>query len=179
MLDRPTLIKRIEAGERFSYVCFWGHSVPKDGSVGKTCFSQWYPAAFEVEGEAYPTAEHWMMASKAKLFCDSEILAQILEAPDPRSAKALGRKVRNFDDKVWKANARRLVTEGNIHKFSQNDELRLFLKSTGDAVLVEASPRDCIWGIGLGQDNPRALDPVTWRGQNLLGFALMDVREKI
>jgi ribA/ribD-fused uncharacterized protein len=72
-----------------------------------------------------------------------------------------------------------LVTEGNIHKFSQNEELGLFLKSTGDAVLVEASPRDCIWGIGLGQDNPRALDPVTWRGQNLLGFALMDVREKI
>lgn len=178
MLDRPTLIKRIEAGEHFSYVCFWGHSVPKDGSIGKTCFSQWYPAAFEVEGNCYPTAEHWMMAAKARLFGDDEMLAQILGAPDPRSAKALGRKVRNFDDKVWKTNARRLVTEGNVYKFSQNNDLRLFLKSTGDAVLVEASPRDCIWGIGLGQDNPRALDPVTWRGQNLLGFALMDVREK-
>ena len=176
MLDRPTLIKRIEAGEHFSYVCFWGHSVPKDGSIGKTCFSQWYPSAFEVEGVSYPTAEHWMMASKAKLFGDDEMLAQILEALDPHTAKALGRQVRNFDAKVWKANARRLVTEGNIHKFSQNEDLRLFLKSTGDAVLVEASPRDCIWGIGLGQDNPRSQDPVTWRGQNLLGFALMDVR---
>lgn len=179
MLDRPTLIKRLAAGEQFTYLFFWGHSVPKDGSIGKTCFSQWYPSAFEVEGDSYPTAEHWMMASKAKLFGDNEMLTKVLEALDPHTAKAIGRQVRNFDDKVWKANARRLVTEGNIHKFSQNEALRLFLKSTGDAVLVEASPRDCIWGIGLGQDNPRTLDPVTWRGQNLLGFALMDVREKL
>ncbi len=179
MLDRPTLIKRIEAGEQFSYLCFWGHSVPKDGSIGKTCLSQWYPAAFKVEGDVYPTAEHWMMAAKARLFCDDEMLSQILEAPDPQTAKALGRAVRNFDDKVWKENARHLVTEGNVYKFSQNEDLRSFLLSTGDAVLVEASPRDCIWGIGLGQENANATDPTKWRGQNLLGFALMDVRELV
>ena len=176
MLDRPTLIKRIAAGEQFSYVCFWGHSVPKDGSIGKTCFSQWYPSAFEVEGVSYTTAEHWMMAAKARLFGDDETLVEILGSTDPHTAKALGRKVSGFDEKTWKANARRLVTEGNVQKFSQNAELKSFLISTGDAVLIEASPRDCIWGIGLGQENPRAQNPTTWRGQNLLGFALMDVR---
>lgn len=119
------------------------------------------------------------MAGKARLFGDKDALERILEAPDPKSAKVIGREVRAFDDKVWKENARRLVTEGNVHKFGQNDELRKFLLSTGDAVLVEAAPRDQIWGIGLGQDNPKARDPSQWRGQNLLGFALMDVREKL
>lgn len=177
MLDRPSLIKRIEAGEPFTFLCFYGHSVHEP--VTKTCFSQWYPAPFVVEGNVYPTAEHWMMAEKARLFCDDVALAQILIAPDPKTAKALGRTVRGFDDIVWKSNARRIVTEGNVHKFGQNRELKEFLLSTGDAVIVEAAPRDQIWGIGLGQDNPRAQDPKQWRGQNLLGFALMDVRDQL
>ncbi len=99
------------------------------------------------------------MAGKARLFGDEDALQRILVAPDPKSAKANGREVRDFDDKVWKENARRLVTEGNVHKFSQNEELKSFLLGTGDAVLVEAAPRDQIWGIGLGQDNPKAHDP--------------------
>ena len=177
MLDRPTLIKRIEEAEAFTFLFFYGHAV--HSPVTKTCFSQWYPAPFTVEGVLYPTAEHWMMAGKARLFDDEEALQRILVAPDPKSAKAIGREVRGFDDARWKANARRLVTEGNVHKFSQNEELRDFLLSTGDDVLVEAAPRDQIWGIGLGADNPKARDPKQWRGQNLLGFALMDVREKL
>lgn len=177
MLDRPSLIKRIESGEKFDFLCFYGHAV--HSPVTKTCFSQWYPAPFTVDGVLYPTAEHWMMAGNALLFGDEDALERILVASDPKSAKAIGREVRGFDDKVWKANARRLVTEGNVHKFSQSAELKAFLLATGDAVLVEAAPRDQIWGIGLGQDNPRALDPTQWRGQNLLGFALMDVREKL
>ena len=118
-----------------------------------------------------------MMASKARLFNDAEIRAQILVAPDPKTAKAIGRLVSGFDDEVWRANARRLVVEGNVHKFQQNSTMRDILLATGNAVIVEASPRDCIWGIGLGQDNPKAHNPETWRGKNLLGFALMDVRE--
>lgn len=179
MLDRPTLIDRIAAGDNFTYLFFWGHTVPSDGSVRKTCLSQWYPASFTVEGVSYPTAEHWMMAAKAKLFGDDEVLERILVVSDPKAAKELGRQVKNFDDAVWRANARRLVTEGSVAKFEQNPALRDFLLSTGDAVIVEASPRDCIWGIGLGQDNPKAQNPTTWRGQNLLGFALMDVREAL
>ncbi len=142
MLDRPTLIKQIASGENFTYLFFWGHSVPKDHTVGKACLSQWYPAQFTFDGNLYPTAEHWMMASKARLFGDDVMLCQILNAPDPQSAKALGRQVANFDDKIWKANARRLVTEGNVHKFSQNSEMKAFLLSTGNAILVEAAPRE-------------------------------------
>ncbi len=117
-----------------------------------------------------------MMACKARLFNDDEALEQIILAPEPRAAKALGRTVRNFDEKTWKANARRYVTEGNIEKFRQNPELLEFLLRTSDAILVEAAPRDVIWGIVMGQDNPKALDPSTWRGQNLLGFALVGAR---
>lgn len=179
MLDREKLRERCAAGEIFHYTFFWGHTVPADGALTKACFSQWYPAAFEIDGVSYPTAEHWMMAAKARLFNDSDILKQVLIAPDPKAAKVLGRQVGNFDDKVWKANARMLVTDGNFAKFSQNESLGQFLLATGDDVIVEASPRDCIWGIGLGAENPKAQHPDTWRGQNLLGFALMDVRERL
>lgn len=119
------------------------------------------------------------MASKARLFKDNEALAQILETTDPKEAKKLGRKVRNFDDVLWKREARRLVTEGNAAKFGQNVELNAFLIATGDSVLVEASPDDNVWGIGLTEDDERAKHPRTWQGQNLLGFALMDVREAL
>lgn len=119
------------------------------------------------------------MAGKARLFGDLEILEQILKAPEPKTAKALGRKVRGFDDQLWKANARRIVTEGNLAKFGQNESLKAFLLGTGSQILVEASPSDRIWGIGLGSSDPRANDPATWLGTNLLGFALMDVREAL
>lgn len=117
-----------------------------------------------------------MMASKARLFADAESLRLILGTTEPSLAKAVGRKVRNFDDEVWKANCRRLVTDGNLAKFGQNGPLNAFLLSTGDQVLVEASPYDRIWGIGLKATDAKALHPDTWQGQNLLGFALMDVR---
>lgn len=120
-----------------------------------------------------------MVASKARLFNDHEMLDQISLAPNSMTAKALSRQPKNYDDAVWNANARRLVTEGNMAKFSQNKAIGDFLLSTGDTVLVESCLRDCIWGIGLGQDSPEAQNPVTWRGQNLLGFTLMDVRERL
>lgn len=120
-----------------------------------------------------------MMASKARLFGDDETLQQILECQDPKTAKALGRKVKDFDEDVWKSNCRQLVTEGNVAKFGQNESLRTFLLGTEDKVLVEASPFDRIWGFGLSVSNEKSKHPSTWLGQNLLGFALMDVREKM
>lgn len=179
MLDLTALRQRCKNGEEFRYLFFWGHQVPDDGTVKSSCLSQWYPAAFELEGIVYPTAEHWMMASKARLFGDDVILHEILEAADPKTAKALGRKVKDFEDDVWKRNCRRLVTQGNVAKFSQNDELRMFLIGTEDHVIVEASPFDRIWGIGLSVSNEKSKHPSTWLGQNLLGFALMDVRERV
>lgn len=179
MLNLENLRSRVSNGEQFEYLFFWGHQPSKDGKIGKSCFSQWYESPFVIDEVVYQTAEHWMMASKARLFGDDETLAKILESSDPKTAKALGRAVKNFDDKLWKANGRRLVTEGNLAKFEQNGDLRAFLVGTGNLVLVEASPYDRIWGIGMMADNERAKNPVTWQGQNLLGFALMDVRDKL
>lgn len=145
----------------------------------RSCFSQWYVAPFEADGQTYDTAEHWMMAGKAKLFDDPAMLAEILAAPDPKTAKALGRKVANFDDAVWKANCRAIVTEGNLHKFRQHPAMQEVLLETGDTIIVEAAPRDRIWGIGMGAANENACNPLKWRGQNLLGFVLMDVRAEL
>ena len=179
MLDLEILRQRTAIGQRFAYLYFWGHRPSRTGKIVKTCLSQWYQSAFTIDGMLYPTAEHWMMAAKARLFEDEESLAQILDCLHPYDAKALGRQVKNFDDAVWKQNARRLVTEGNLAKFSQNEELKAFLLETDSKVLVEASPHDRLWGIGLKSNDDRVKDPATWQGQNLLGFALMDVREEL
>jgi len=178
-LDLELLRNRCTAGETFEYVHFWGHQPSKDGTMTRSCFSQWFLTPFTVDGVMYITAEHWMMAEKARLFGDDEMRRQILVAPEPNSAKALGRKVASFDDKVWKANCREIVAQGNTHKFSQNPEMKQVLLDTGDAVIVEAAPRDRIWGIGMGAANENANNPLNWRGQNLLGFVLMDVRESL
>lgn len=166
-------------GQQFGYLLFYGHKPRPDGTVGSECLSQWYGAGFEIEGVHYPTAEHYMMAGKAVLFEDDEMLEQIVAASGPSEAKKLGRKVRGFDDKVWKQNRFDIVVRGNVAKFDQNAELRAFLLGTGDQVLVEAAPRDRIWGIGMGKNNPEARDPRAWRGQNLLGFALMRARAEL
>ena len=159
------------------YVFFW--RPPSQDPSPQACLSQWAPSPFEVAGQRYLTAEHWMMAEKARLFSDDDVVAQILVADSPGAAKALGRKVRGFDDKVWRAARTRIVARGNLAKFSQNEELKKHLLETGKAVLVEAAPRDRIWGIGLGAKNPKASDPALWRGLNLLGFALMQVRDAL
>lgn len=176
MLDLTTLRQRCADGVQFLYLFFWGHQTAKDRKITSSCMSQWYGSPFEIEGIEYPTAEHWMMASKARLFADEDSHSEILSTAAPSKAKALGRTVKNFDEDVWKANCRQLVTEGNIAKFSQNEDLQAFLLSTGDQVLVEASPYDRIWGIGLKATDAKAQHPESWQGLNLLGFALMDVR---
>jgi ribA/ribD-fused uncharacterized protein len=178
-LTREELIARSSAGESFEYFFFWGHTPPEDGGTSKSCLSQWFPAPFTVNGVTYKTAEHWMMAEKARLFGDTEMLAEIIEAQGPHETKKLGRKVRNFDADTWSVNCFGIVVKGNVEKFRQNDEMLQFLLSTGNAILVEAAPRDQIWGIGLGEHNERARDPVQWRGRNLLGFVLTDVRTRL
>jgi ribA/ribD-fused uncharacterized protein len=176
--DVDALRACVAAGERFAYLCFWGHRPRADGAPSASCFSQWYPSPFTVDGVRYATAEHWMMAGKARLFADETALAKVLANDDPSAAKAVGRGVRGFDEARWCAHRFDLVVEGNLAKFSQHPALQSFLLSTGDRVLVEASPVDPIWGIGLAATDPRAGDPAQWSGLNLLGFALMRVREQ-
>jgi ribA/ribD-fused uncharacterized protein len=120
-----------------------------------------------------------MMAEKACLFGDLETHAKIISAPGPEAAKKLGRKVKDFDQAQWTANRFEIVVRGNAAKFGQNAALGRFLLDTHSNVLVEASPRDRIWGIGLGENHPDASNPTPWRGLNLLGFALMRVRDQL
>ncbi|KFF04760.1 NADAR family protein [Flavobacterium reichenbachii] len=161
------------------YLFFWGHQPNKDGSISKTCFSQWWLSSFEVDGTTYKTAEHWMMAKKALLFNDQEVLEKIIQAKSPAEAKKLGREVKNYIDTVWLANRFEIVKEGNLHKFSQNKDLKEFLLNTNERVIVEASPVDPIWGIGMAGDHKDVLNPEKWKGLNLLGFALMEVRDEL
>ncbi|RYZ15994.1 MAG: NADAR family protein, partial [Sphingobacteriales bacterium] len=164
---------------KMSFLFFWGHQPARDGSVTQSCFSQWWHAPFEVAGQHYATAEHWMMAGKASMFNDKDTEARILAAKSPAEAKKLGRDVRGFDPTVWDEQKFALVTAGNFHKFNQHEALRGFLLGTGDRILVEASPVDPVWGIGLAADDEHAANPLLWKGENLLGFALMEVRDRL
>jgi ribA/ribD-fused uncharacterized protein len=161
------------------YLFFWGHQPNKDGSISKTCFSQWWLSSFDVDGITYKTAEHWMMAKKALLFNDKEIFEKIIQTKSPAEAKKLGREVKNYVDTVWLANRFEIVKEGNLYKFGQNKDLKEFLLNTNERILVEASPVDPIWGIGMAADHKEVNNPEKWQGLNLLGFALMEVRDEL
>jgi ribA/ribD-fused uncharacterized protein len=174
--DQKTLLEATRSGLCPKCLFFWGHRPLPSGEIGKSCLSQWWPASFTVDGTRYPTAEHFMMAEKARLFGDEELRARILNATSPGAAKRFGRDVRGFDESVWERSRIELVVRGNLAKFSQNPELSKFLLDTKDQVLVEASPVDRIWGIGLAADDGRVENPEQWQGLNLLGFALMEVR---
>lgn len=177
--DVNALLLAIQQGWTPKYLFFWGHQPRRDGALDKACLSQWFAAGFTLEGVFYPTAEHFMMAEKARLFGDEATWEQILSAPHPHAAKKLGRQVHPFDENRWQAARFDIVVAGNTAKFSQNNALQSFLQGTRQRVLVEASPVDRIWGIGLAADDPRAALPEQWRGLNLLGFALMDVRDRV
>jgi ribA/ribD-fused uncharacterized protein len=120
-----------------------------------------------------------MMVSKAKLFGDDKMISEILKASTPAEAKKLGRKVKNFDAELWEQHKFQIVVEGNFHKFTQHPALKIFLLNTAEKVLAEASPMDAVWGIGMAEDNPEVHNPVSWRGENLLGYALMEVRDQL
>jgi ribA/ribD-fused uncharacterized protein len=167
---------RHNSGERLKYVFFWGHRISKQG-ITSSCFSQWYAASFCVDGQQYATAEHFMMAEKAALFGDFQARELVLKASEPGAAKAIGRTVKGFDNAVWVERRFEIVVRANSAKFAQNPELAEFLQGTGSRILVEASPLDTIWGIGLASDDERTKDPNSWLGLNLLGFALMHVRD--
>ncbi|MES2705633.1 MAG: NADAR family protein [Verrucomicrobiota bacterium] len=177
---REQLCLALESGVAAKWLLFWGHTPSKDGSITKSCFSQWWDGHVFVEnGVRYATAEHYMMAGKARLFDDPEALEKVLAAKTPALAKKLGRTVTGFDEERWLRARWEIVVQGNLLKFSQHEALKTFLLHTGDRVLVEASPFDPIWGIGMAATDARARNPAEWKGLNLLGFALMEVREKL
>jgi ribA/ribD-fused uncharacterized protein len=176
--DRESLIQQLSDGPRRKFLFFWGHK-SKPGTNGTECLSQWFPASFTLDNVHYLTAEHYMMARKARLFRDNLALDKILSASSPSEAKKLGRAVRGFIESVWNEHRFQIVIDANVAKFRQNAALGEFMLETHDRVIVEASPRDRIWGIGLSQTNPNAEHPDKWRGLNLLGFALMAARDQL
>ncbi|MFE5475130.1 NADAR family protein [Nocardia sp. NPDC056541] len=173
------LCRAIEQGASPKYLAFWGHSPRRDGTIGSSSLSQWWPATFVVDGVEFASAEHYMMWRKAMLFEDAATAAKILEVGHPSQAKKLGRQIRDFDEDIWERTRFDIVVAGSVAKFGQDDALREYLVGTGARVLVEASPMDRIWGIGMAADDSGALDPVRWKGLNLLGFALMRARDEL
>jgi len=176
LFDKQWLTNQYLDHHGISFLFFDDLHPSPDGGITKSCFSQWWVAPLEVDGIVYRTAEHWMMAGKAELFHDNDTLQKILACETPKKAKELGRLVQRFDPTVWDLHKFDLVVRGTYQKFAQHTELRNYLLSTGDKVLVEASPVDRIWGIGMKGDDPSAGNPALWKGENLLGFALMEVR---
>jgi len=173
-----SLIKERNSGIKKDIVLFWGHT-KKEGKIGKECFSQWYPVDFRVNADQFWCMEQFMMSQKAKLFGDQEIFEKIMGETEQKKIKQLGRKVSGFDQKIWDQVKYDIVLTGNYYKFSENSKLRTILLDTGDSILAEASPYDKIWGIGFGAGSQESNHPEQWKGINLLGFALMEVREEI
>lgn len=141
--------------------------------------SNWYPAAFTTDGVSFSTMEQYMMYRKAVCFGDVKVAEQILATEDAAEIKAFGRLVSGYDESLWNGVRQIVVYEGLLAKFSQNPDLRKQLKETGSAVLAECAVKDRIWGIGLSMHDPDRLDQVKWQGQNLLGYTLMMVRDRL
>jgi hypothetical protein len=153
-----------------SFVYFWGK---------QDAFSNWHPSEFTYLGILFSHVEMFMMYSKAMLFGDAETAKQILATPDPKSCKDLGRSVKGFVEETWGKKCQQIVEIGCREKFLQNPSLLEQLLNTDGRLLVEASPYDRIWGIGLSADNPRASTPSTWQGRNLLGHILTKIRDQL
>ena len=156
-----------------SFVFFWG----PEHQNGE--FSNWYPSPFVHDEIEYNCAEQFMMHKKAILFGDTEVAGLIMEQTDPKKQKFLGRQVRGFDQQQWMNVCVDVMVPGLVSKFTQDEDLLRIILETKDAILVEASPLDKIWGIGMDRKDPDATDPTKWKGLNLLGDALMRARDEI
>lgn len=176
---KDALLAALRAGARPTYLHFLDYRATPGEGPTKACLSQWWKAPFEVDGLIFPTSEHFMMHAKARLFGDEEIAGRILRSAHPYDAKILGRRVHSFDESAWNAAREEIVLRGCLEKFKQNAAERAFLLGTGDAVLVEATAEDPVWGSGVWETSERASQPELWPGLNLLGFLLMDARREL
>ncbi len=141
--------------------------------------SNWYLSEFSADGEKFSSMEQFMMYQKAKYFKDEEVARQIIATEDVAQIKKLGRQVSGYNENYWNGIRQIVVYKGLRAKFTQNQELKERLKDTGDALLVECAVKDKIWGVGLSMKDPDRFERETWRGENLLGYTLMMVREEL
>ncbi len=154
--------------ETDKYIFFYG-----------SVFSQWAMIDIEIDGMVFNCNEQFMMYKKAELFDDGFALEHIMNSNNPAVQKSWGRRVKNFDKKEWEKIAQDVVLSANWAKFTQHKDLRKQLIDSGDKIIVEASPTDCVWGIGMSCDDPGITDPKNWRGTNWLGAAIMEVRNAL
>ena len=154
-----------------SVICF--HNSNEENGY----LSNWYPSLFTVEKKTFSSMEQFMMYRKAVCFGDEAVATNILSTDDVAEIKALGRQVSNYDEHIWNGIRQIVVYEGLLAKFSQNENLKNKLKSTGEAILAECAVKDLIWSVGLSMTDPDRLDKTKWKGQNLLGYTLMMVRK--
>jgi len=150
------------------YVFFWNG-----------IYSQWYQAPMTIDGVLYNCCEQYMMHQKALFFGDTDIAERIMLTSHPRDQKELGRQVKNFNKERWDKVNLQIVYKGNFAKFSQNEDLKKQLLETGNKILVESSPYDQIWGIGMGEFDEGVDNPLNWKGQNLLGWAITLVKQEL
>lgn len=161
------------------YIFFFDSKPSNDGNITSACFSEWWPSKFTENGITYRTAGHYLLSWKAKLFSDVKTANEIIEKRFPKDVKALAKHIINFDSSVWKEYRYDIMKQGNYLKFSQNSALRQFLLSTGNSTIAAANPTDKVWGIGLAAHDSNAYKAQLWPGENLLGFALMQVRDEL
>lgn len=156
-----------------SVICF--HNPNEENGY----LSNWYLSPFTVEKKNFSSMEQFMMYRKAIYFGDEAVAKNILSTDDASQIKVLGRQVKNYDEHIWNGIRQIVVYEGLLAKFSQNEDLKDRLKSTGEAILAECAVKDLIWGVGLSMTDPDRFDKTKWKGQNLLGYTLMMVRERL
>ncbi len=141
--------------------------------------SNWYVSEFKIDSIKFSSMEQYMMYKKAIVFNDNKIAKEILESTDVSKIKALGRQVSNYNDTYWNGVRQIIIYKGLLEKFSHNEDLKKRLLNTGNDILAECAVQDKIWGIGLSMKDVNRWDMEKWRGENLLGFALMMVREEL
>lgn len=156
-----------------SVICF--HNSNEENGY----LSNWYLSPFTVEKNTFSSMEQFMMYRKAICFGDEAVATNILSTDGVAEIKALGRQVSNYDEHIWNGIRQIVVYEGLLAKFSQNEDLKDKLKSTGEAILAECAVKDLIWSVGLSMKDPDRFDKTKWKGQNLLGYTLMMVRERL
>lgn len=171
------LIQQIITGETPTYTCFLSDRCMQNADWNTNCFNENYYAPFKIDGITYLTMQHWLMAQKAALFYDFVTMEKIIASKTAAHAKLLANQIHNVDEDVWLANAYALVVKGNVNKFAQNNELKQKLLNTGNSVIVAITSTDCIWGNGLKFEKNIAFNPFKWKGANLQGYALMQVRD--
>lgn len=182
------LLDEMKQGKKFDFLGFWGN---KNDTKEEKTFSNFYKSKFTVDifknrQHTFECSEQYFMYRKAIEFEDYETAEKILaNGLSPSEYKSFGRMVKNYDDKKWNEIRYGVMIDGLRHKFNQNETLKQYLLKTGNKIIVEASPVDTIWGVGLAKVNKQGIpnniwkNPSKWNGQNFLGFALMELRDEI